>query len=98
MTGLSTSQILIYRTPESIRWCRDRERILIIHEEAGQAISLTGFDAAVWIWSSLEYSQEDLLAFAQEFLQVSLEEAHARLNQVINHWVEQDILQIEDAA
>jgi hypothetical protein len=87
---------LTYKTPAAIRWCKDCERILVVNEATYQAVSLTGFEAALWQWYSLSLTDHEVLAFAQECLQVSPEETRAQVNQIISGWVEEDLLIIED--
>jgi hypothetical protein len=91
-----SSITLSYNTPPSIRWCQDCERVLVVNEETCQATSLTGLEAALWKWLTLSYGTQEVLSFAQEFLQLSTEETRDRFNQVINHWVELDLLTMDD--
>ncbi|MBE0697146.1 MAG: hypothetical protein IH586_09500 [Anaerolineaceae bacterium] len=91
-----SSLSLSYKTPSSIRWCQDCDRVLVVNEETCQATSLTGLDAALWKWFTLSYSAQEVFTFAQEFLQISAQETRDHLSQVINHWVELDLLTMDD--
>ena len=84
-------------TPSTLRWCQDAGRVLVIDEQSGLAVSLSGFDAAVWKWFGLSYSSEDVLEFAQAALDLPAAETRAWLNRLLTGWVETGLL-VEEAA
>lgn len=84
-------------TPSSLRWCQDTNRVLVIDEESGLAVSLAGLDAAVWQWFGLGYKDADVLEFTHAFLNLPHEETRFRLNQILTGWVEAGLL-VEERA
>lgn len=88
---------LKFVTPASLRWCQDTNRVLVIDEESGLAVSLVGLDAAVWKWFGLGYSDADVLEFTRLFLHLPHAETRARLNQILTNWVEAGLLEEEQA-
>jgi hypothetical protein len=79
---------MMYHTPPGLRWCQERAYVLVIDPEAGISVKLAGLEAAVWKWLSLGYRQQDLLALIQAFLNSSMTEARAQINQILSLWVE----------
>jgi len=86
-----------YVTPSSLRWCQDTNRVLVIDEQSGLAVSLAGLDAAVWNWFGLSYPYEDVLELTRVFVDLPEEETRARLNQILVNWVESGLLEEERA-
>jgi hypothetical protein len=84
-------------TPSSLRWCQDSNRVLVIDEQSEMAVSLSGFNAAVWKWFALSYPYVDVLRFAQVFLDLPIEQTRDQLNQLLNHWIELGLLVEEEA-
>lgn len=84
-------------TPASLRWCQDTNRVLVIDEATGLAVSLSGLDAALWKWYGLGYKDADVLEFTRAFLNLPREETRARLNQILTNWVEAGLLVEEHA-
>ena len=71
--------------------------MLVIVEQTGLAVRLTGLDAAVWKWLTLSYPYQTVLRFAQAFLNLPDAETRTRLNQTLQVWVELGLLVEEEA-
>ncbi len=84
-------------TPASMRWCQESNHILVIVEQTGLAVRLTGLEAAVWKWLTLSYTYETVLRFAEVFLNLPKDETRARLNQILQDMVELGLLINEEA-
>jgi hypothetical protein len=84
-------------TPPSLRWCQESNHVLVIVEQTGMAVRLTGLDAAVWKWLTLSYPYETVLRFAEAFLKLPDAETRTRLNQTLHDWVELGLL-VEEGA
>jgi hypothetical protein len=84
-------------TPPSLRWCQESSHVLVIVEQTGLSVRLTGLDAAVWKWLTLSYPYETVLRFVEAFLNLPKDETRARLNRTIHDWVELGLLVEEEA-
>ena len=84
-------------SPPAVHWVQDAGQVLVVNEDTGSAVSLPGFEAAVWKWFSLSYNHADVLAFLREAIDRPEEEARLLLDQCITRWVGLGLLVQEGA-
>lgn len=69
--------------PAHILWVQDKTQVLIIDEKHKKNRCLTGVEAAIWSWLSLNYSFAKLVKLTAAALDVSTTEAEPYLIAVI---------------
>jgi hypothetical protein len=90
-----TSFARVLACPVSVSWAKDAGGIVLVDERSGETRLLWGLECTVWSWLSLGYSYADLAGFLAEILPAPIEEAEARLSEILEGWLGAGWLEVE---
>lgn len=79
-----------------MNWVRDDEMTLLVNEQSGQTFVLKGLEAAIWDWLSMQFSYTKITGLLEVVSELSTVEAEFYLNTILNQWVENGLLMIEE--
>lgn len=75
------------QTPDWVTWCVDVNRVIVIDQQLGISLTLSGLQAAVWSWFSLGYGRSravELAAAAENQTETS---ADQRVRSMVDEWI-----------
>jgi len=75
-----------YACPDSVRWVKDTDQVILLDEQTGRSHILQGMEAAIWGWLSLAYSYRRITPLVAALLAQPPAEAEQTLLATLERW------------